>query len=743
MRSSNGLALVMGLGVACASSLGGELGCAAKKPTELVPGAMTQIQVPGNLAIVKLHVLAHGATAFCQSYRVGPGGEVELPGTLGLLSGAPNTQLDIILTGYDQAALQANSQDAAGCSNAGLRVGDTSSPGAPGPRVLRESVVTYVDQHTLFLPMPLSFSCYDKDCSATAGQACKAGACADTTIAQGNLADFDPSLVDGTQDCFPKACMSATVAAVPVDAGSCLFTFPPELLPAGNGAGLNVAVAYAKNQWVKDAATSAMIVQPGEPLEQEILNSDADEGFTIPDASQPTQFKLADGLCGLWKAATVPAQPQSSSTPYTVISDVQVTVACAVKQALTPFCAQDQQTNVTTQTTPPAVACGVGAALTATPSALYLVVDNSAAMDSAFGASGYAADIGAAFSLPVFKKTYVSLSFLSHNDAECTSGSTKYGTPAVGWGFAADQQPAILPYLLDRSTTSPPADSITSPASLDLISALSSGGVYDYVVALANKHSPTKATASLLEPTVMFFVNRTPVFGGAVDAGAGDGGSVDAGGPVPGSFGADCNPGSAASVQQAIENKITQAPSGVHTDFVVLGNHVGPSVYPFYQAIEGHLGAGATGGPIDAIDGTGDRAALISQVATKVFNQITCAYDLPAGVDTTATLVFDAPPHTLFDSGASTPLGVNLNTACNLANRGSTTVDGWNIDNGRIVVCGHSCQGIQASILAATAQGFAPQIGDGGPESGAPLGDAGITAADVPVLVTMPCPGGK
>src|SRR5258708_28289078 len=107
MGSSKSWALVVGLGAVCASTMGGDLGCSAKKPTEIVPGALTQIQVPGNLAIVKLHVLAQGATAFCQSYRVGPGGEVTLPGTLGLVAGAPSTELDIILTAYAPTSLHA------------------------------------------------------------------------------------------------------------------------------------------------------------------------------------------------------------------------------------------------------------------------------------------------------------------------------------------------------------------------------------------------------------------------------------------------------------------------------------------------------------------------------------------------------------------------------------------------------------------------------------------------------------
>jgi hypothetical protein len=743
MRSTNTWALMVGVGATMASAMGADLGCNAKKPTEIVPGATTQVQVPGNLAVVKLHVLANGQTAFCGSYQVGPGGQVELPGSLGVVSGAAGTKLDITLTGYDQAALTAGSQDAATCNFAQLKVGDTASTTGPGPRVLRESVVEYVDQRTLFLPMPLSFSCYDVDCSSTSGQACKAGKCSDTTIAPGVLVDFDPSLVDGTQDCFPKACMSATVPAVPVDPASCTFEFPAALTPAGNGPGLNVSVAYAHNQLVKDTATGGNVVAPGEPLEQEILNRDVDEGFTIPDASKPTQFKLADGLCALWQAAQKTAKDVTGTNPFTVISDVQVTVACPVKEALTPFCAPDQQSNVTTQTTPPDIACGVDAPLTPTPGAIYLVVDHSVAMNHAFGSTGYAALIGETFSLPVFRKTYVAMQFLTHDDTECTSGTSKYPNPATAFGFAADVQPLLLPQLLQVPTETA-GDTLANPASLDLLAALQGGtGVYAALSNLAAKHDPANGLKSLVEPTVMFFVNRTPVFAGASDGGAGEGGAGDAGSPQFGVTGNDCNPGASGSVQKAIEAKITAASSDVHTDFIVLDNNAHVSAVPFYDQIQSDLGSGASGGPVDVVDATGGAAQVIQNVAQAVFNGITCVYDAPKGLDNTAKLQFWAPPHTLIDAAASTPFGIPFNNQCTLANRDNAGIDGWNLTGGRVVVCGHSCQGIQASIGAATLQGVASQLGDGGAEGGASIGDGGVSAADVPVTATMPCANGQ
>ena len=58
------------------------------------------------------------------------------------------------------------------------------------------------------------------------------------------LVDFDPSLVDGTQDCFnPSQCFPAAdgATAVLLDSTSCLYEVPPDQTA---GLGLNVRIIY-------------------------------------------------------------------------------------------------------------------------------------------------------------------------------------------------------------------------------------------------------------------------------------------------------------------------------------------------------------------------------------------------------------------------------------------------------------------------------------------------------------------
>ena len=82
--------------------------------------------------------------------------------------GASNfTLVTVEVRGYDQTAV--GGSDMTDCAAA--KVDDTSMG---GPRILRRSIQSFVDQHTLFLPMPLSYSCFDQDCTtADSSQSCK------------------------------------------------------------------------------------------------------------------------------------------------------------------------------------------------------------------------------------------------------------------------------------------------------------------------------------------------------------------------------------------------------------------------------------------------------------------------------------------------------------------------------------------------------------------------------------------
>src|SRR5580698_5576267 len=102
MRTLNSKALAISVVAIAASAVSSGSGCSATKPTEIVPGALTQVQVPKDLAGIQVEVTANGADKFCQGYVVA-NGSVELPSTLGVISGAPNTTLHITIRGYDVA----------------------------------------------------------------------------------------------------------------------------------------------------------------------------------------------------------------------------------------------------------------------------------------------------------------------------------------------------------------------------------------------------------------------------------------------------------------------------------------------------------------------------------------------------------------------------------------------------------------------------------------------------------------
>jgi hypothetical protein len=731
MRNTPKATLVLVIAAIAASGFVGDAGCSPSKPTEIVPGALSQVKVPLDLAAIKLIVLANGAQKFCQGYQV-QNGLAELPTTLGVIGGTSSTTLRVSLYGYDAAT--ASGSDVNACSGTVPVDTPAGAPGGPGARVLREAVLTYVDQHTLFLPMPLSFSCYDVDCSSQGSdKTCKAGQCGDVNVPVGSLPDFDPSLVDGTQDCFsPSQCFAAAAPAVAVDPAHCIWG-----LPAGapSTQGFNVRIAYAQNTWAKDPGTGNYAVQPGVPIEQEILSQDAVEGFAVPDPSKPSEFTLAPGLCALAQAAaTPPAAPTSGTKTFPVISEVQVAVGCASKPLLLPFCAAEQHANVSADGGSSVVACGVPITAQPTSSAVYVIADDSASMAKAFGPKGYATVMNLSFADPVFKRTYIAFTFLSHQAAECGGTTpTKYLSPKVDWGLPSTVQPQIGPLLLTPPT---PPDTTDNPAELDLVAAMGlTEGAFKHVLDFQSKLGG--GSSALNGASVMFFVNRTPVYPAiaAGDAGAPDGGSS----AQQRTSGTDCNPAPAASVQAAIESAATAASAqGLHTYFVVLDNDDHQPPLSFFQKVQSDLaGSGGTGGPVSVLDATSvDPSVVLGNFEQTITSSVTCVYDLPQGIDTTASVTFTVPANTpgLNPSASGVPVPVQLASGCKVANRADAANNGWNIDGKHLVLCGSSCQNLQSTIEAVTAAALV-SAGDAGTSV-----DAGaIQVPDVPVNVTMPC----
>jgi hypothetical protein len=618
---------------------------------------------------------ANGRPAFCQVYDV-QGGTVLLPATLGVIpQSSPSTVVTVEIRGYDGATINANSGDAMGCGNA--QIDDTMNG---GPRILRRSIQSYVDQHTLFLPMSLSYSCFDQCASADGTKTCKGGQCVDATTDPTSLVDFDPTLVDGTGLCFsPSSCFAGAAPAALIDPATCTYGVPN--LPAGTPLpGLNVRVFYQDLTWAKNSGTGTYETQVTDTGEEEILNEDPDEGFTVVSNGQ---FKLAPGLCSLAKASSSPPmQPPAGPATYRTISTVLVGAGCPGKSPLVPICASERKTASTTAEggTTRDINCNVPIPLVPAPSAIYMVVDDSSEMAMAFGSTGYATAMGLSLASPVFKRTYVAFQFLKHQAGDCTAIPTSFATPDVPFGLAVANQPTIAGKL--GHVTPPPM----GMQDLYLEAATRTEGAYALINAFASGMSQVKEPLEV--GAVMFFVNRMPLSPGGMGLDGG-GGGMDAG--VLPTQGLDCPASSTASsdpimaAQAALSANVSMAASAnppISTYFVVLDNAMHTPPLGFFQGV-----AGAT--VLDATSAMPEQVlANFTQAASSLG---TCLYDLPPDVDTSAAIAF-GPGNT----------AIPFNSQCNSLSAG--TVDGWNIDSQRIRVCGASCTAIRNTILAVTAQ---------------------------------------
>jgi hypothetical protein len=735
-------ALAVGLVGIAAVGLGGDAGCSATKPTELVPGATTQVQVPRDLGGLRVIVLGNGQKVFDTPYSV-INGIATLPATLGVVArGSPSTVVTIAIFGFKQAVVENNvvvNGQRVDCSTMSWD-NNTQDPqpigSACGPSVERGSTQTYVDQRILFLPLPLSYSCWgNDDCTGTsapgtASQTCKGAQCLTNVVDPHTLVDFDPALLDGTQDCFsPSLCFppNETVSAVAVDPTNCTYTFPAK--PARPG--LNVRIFYEDLKYDTSQNPPKLLSQ-APSAEEEVLNLDATEGFSVPDAKAPQVFKLAPGLCSLVQAgldpANAPANPKVK-IPHSgilhAVTDVQVSSACQSKVQLLPFCANEQNPQShTVDGGPSPVTCNTPIVLQPAPSAVYLVMDNSAVMNGAFGTQGYATAMSLSLADPIFKRTYVAFQFLDHALSDCTNATTPYTTPTIDFGLANVVQPQIAMQLLNVM----PPDTKSMPAPLNIQTALR----LDQGAFKALQTLQKNINESLDIGAVMLFVNRIPDSTG----GGSDGGSPN---PFPG---ADCSPalGSAPDAKTAIEQEIQAATAaGLHTYFVVLNDDsmLGSQVLPFYQQIASDLTAKGVGSGVTVLDATppmmmggGVPQQVIAKFSQTVTQLGTCLYELPPGIDTTAALTFTIPvPIPPIASKAPVPVSIPLAANCNAANQ--QTASGWNVEGSHIRVCGAFCNEIQQTVEAVAAATLASS-----PDGGL------ANIPEVPVAAKMPCADG-
>ncbi len=760
LRSFGSRALTAGILAIAASGMSSSAGCAVTKPTEVVPGALSQIAVPENLAGLRVQVKANGSVKYDQTAAVTRGVAL-LPATLGVVSGGSGeTTVTVIVAGYNNAAVLNGSGE---YENGSGDISEVDSTPGSSPSVRRTSVLTYVNQRTIFLPMQLSYSCWNTQCSTTAPEdsACKGNTCTTSTIDSSTLVDFNPSLVDGTQDCFsPSTCFSPVTTAVPVDASQCIYQVPPDEV---TGLGLNVRILYQDLQLVLNPATNTLLPQTIPTSEQEILSEESPsalmEGFSIPDPAKPEQFKLAPGLCTLVKYASAapttvgnPARPVKAGDKYHTISAVQVSTTCPSKLPLLPICAAEQNVPAVGADGGPTtnVVCDQPITLDPVPSAVYMVMDNSSIMSGAFGPQGYATAMGLSLGNPVFKRTYVAFDFLDHlgtntTPNECTSGSTTYttlapfgksGATSMDFTLANVGQPTVAGFLGSVTPPDPGPDGGVpaggfAPLYLQPAMRLDQG-VYKHLQDFVNGLQETPQIA-----TAMFFVNRQPDSTGTGDAGA----------LIP--TGVDCDPAldmaHDTSAQQALVEQIVAADkAGLQSYFVILNNalYMVGTPLQYFQNVQTLVKAqGVT--TMQVLDATQPKADIGNVLGT--FSNVvtplgTCLYELPPGVGTDTKVNFTIPIPTLLNSAAPAPVPVAYNPNCNATNEG--TQSGWNIEGPpggiqHLRICGSnsggSCWELRQSVLAVSAATLT-----GGTDGG--VSDAGAASIpEVPVTVTLPC----
>ncbi|MDB4938855.1 MAG: hypothetical protein JWP87_5827 [Labilithrix sp.] len=439
MRSSTRRALTLGCFAFTALAWSG---CEAKKQTEYVAGVSTQVQVPRDLKAIRIDVSVGGIVQFCQSYRVYDG-KVQLPRSLGEFpsQGKPGPNpITVTVSGFTEPFSESSGNTVfSDCVAVAPKVG---APGQ-GTRILRRSRQPYVADSVLFLPMPLKFSCYDKDCGDDESMTCKAGVCVSSTTDEKKLPKFTDELVDGTGGaCFNASfCFAAGAPAAVVNADDCTYAVPnsppssppqiegapPNPFPNG-GEGVNVEVAYDGG------------------LNREILDKEEQEGFTIPDPAKPQQFRLAPGLCELVKGYGAPdaTHPEGVPTAHRITA-VRASGTCRAKGQFQPLCAADQLAAMGVDATGLSALSAAPDACKSTelrpPKAALIVLADDTHNSDLFYSAAAQSTLGLSLADPAFQKTELGLGFFPGPGTCAAAGSF---TPVVQPKLARLAKPDVV-----------------------------------------------------------------------------------------------------------------------------------------------------------------------------------------------------------------------------------------------------------------------------------------------------------
>jgi hypothetical protein len=496
---------------ACVSAVILVHGCKGKEATEYVSGVSTQVSVPRDLKAVRVEVSVGGVSQFCRGYRVYEG-KVLLPRSLGSFAQTEGaiTQSGPIMFTISGVAAQTKAEQDSGNESLDSQFFAACAPpkvGTDSVRILRKSRQPYIRDEILFLPMPLKYACFDKQCDNLQDgteMTCKGGKCVAATLTDQQVAalpKYAPDLVDGTgSTCFSsKLCMAARLPAIPIDPNFCTFAVPsspsePQTLPGTNSPfpklqnnnGVNVEVMFDGG------------------LVSEILDLENDDGFIVPDPTKQV-FRLSDGLCELFKgyefqydasgqvirdAGGAPkaapetlngapvldghGNPVPKATKHR-ISAVRASGTCQAKRPAQPLCAADQLSAMgldpggSTIVPPPQSSCKT-AELKPPSAAFMVVVDNTTNHNAFFTSlnknvvdpndeeSLIQPAIKGALSDPAFQRTDVGLIFSPGANTDPATGCNPTANPDIVPGPVLTTRDALLTRLLTVPQVGPNAN---------------------------------------------------------------------------------------------------------------------------------------------------------------------------------------------------------------------------------------------------------------------------------------------
>jgi hypothetical protein len=442
-------------------------GCEAKQATEYVTGISTQVSVPRDLKSVRVEVSVNGVPQFCQGYRVYDG-KVQLPRSLGTFANSDRAITSGPITYTIAGVTTANTEADLFATCHSAKVGDDDV------RILRRSRQPYIKDEILFLPMPLKYSCFDKQCGDE--ETCKGGKCVSATLTEeqvrAKFPTYSPDLVDGSGGgCFnSQICMGAAAPVIIADPDTCTYAVAnspgapapadPQLDPFRPAC----TTASSCQSGVCNPDGRCAALPPGLPwegtnvevvydggLNREILDLDPEEGFFIPDPSKPQQFRLAPGLCEMVKGVpeNVSGKPLGESCaqasecksnvceagkcaagPAHRITAVRASGTCQAKRLAQPFCMADQlaqmgvdPNGIAANPSPPDDCTSIE--LKPPRAALMVVVDNTQPHSAFFNAEQIKA-VEFPLKDPAFEKTDIGLIY-----APVSGGCSTSAVPAL------------------------------------------------------------------------------------------------------------------------------------------------------------------------------------------------------------------------------------------------------------------------------------------------------------------------